>query len=118
MAPSEDISKEAITDLEKRAAALEASTRRETTEHGHQAAGEGYRLMAVMLGGVLMGLALGLVIDGVAHTAPFGIIGGVLTGFGVSVYTAVRLARQISATAEERWGPPQDLPPEDEDDEL
>jgi ATP synthase protein I len=111
---------EALGRLDEQATALEARSRHaETTQHyAHQTAAQGYRLMAVLIGGVLVGLALGLAIDGLAHTAPFGIIAGVLIGFAVSVFTAVRTAQAMSAKSAAAFGPAKDLPdaPDDEDE--
>lgn len=112
-----DPREEAIRRLNERAAALHARTRPpEVAEHGHQAAAQGFRLMALMMGGVLAGTGLGFVVDGVAGSAPLGIIAGTLIGFVLSVFTAVRTARAMSAKAVREWGPPRDLPPEDDDE--
>ena len=43
-------------------------------------------------------------------------ITGVLVGFGVSIWMAVRSAQRMTAEAAREWGPPQDLPPDDEED--
>lgn len=72
--------------------------------------------MGLLLGGVLAGVGVGFVIDGVARTAPFGIIAGTLAGFVLSVFAAIRTARAMSEQALRDWGPPQDLPPEDDND--
>lgn len=102
--------------LEERADALEARTRRKAQDYAHQASAQGYRLMAVLLGGLLAGLGLGLGLDVVAHTAPFGIIGGTLIGFAVSVFAAVRTAQAMSAANASILGPPQDLPADQDGD--
>jgi len=76
-----------------------------------------WSLLAQLLGGVFVGLALGLVVDGIFHSKPWGTITGVLLGFGLSVFLAYRLAKRLSEQAAREFGPPQDLPPgEDEDD--
>ncbi len=120
MPSPDDLRQEALGRLDEQARALEARSRSDTTQHyAHQTAAQGYRLMAVLLGGVLLGLAAGLVVDSVARTAPFGIIAGTLIGFAVSVFTAVRTAQAMSAKNAETFGPAQDLPPDDlEDDKV
>ena len=107
---------EAIRSLDERAAALEQRTAQTPRDYGSQAAGYGYRLMGVLIGGVFVGLGFGAGADVVLKTAPWGMIIGVLVGFGVSIWMAVRSAQRMTAEAARDWGPPQDLPPDDEDD--
>jgi ATP synthase protein I len=117
--PGSDPSREeAIRRLDEQAAALEARTTREVPEHGAKAAGYGYRIMALLLGGVFVGLGFGAVVDFLVDSAPWGMIVGVLGGFAISIWMAVRSARIYSAEAARDWGPPRDLPDdaEDEDD--
>lgn len=115
--PNPDNSRdEAIKSLDERADALAARTAKPTPDYGHKAAGYGYRLMAVLLGGAFVGIGFGAMVDVLAHTAPFGMIVGVLLGFGISIWMAVRSAQQMSAEAASEWGPATDLPPDDEDD--
>ena len=75
-----------------------------------------WSLLAQLLGGVFVGLALGLVVDGFFRSAPWGIITGVLAGFGISVFLAYRLAKRLSEQAAREFGPPQDLPDDEEED--
>lgn len=107
---------EAIRRLDARAEALEARTATTPNDYGVKAAGYGYRLLGVLLGGLFVGIAIGAGADALLRTAPWGIICGVLVGFAVSVWMAVRSAKRMSAEAAQEWGPPRDLPPEDEDD--
>jgi ATP synthase protein I len=107
---------EAIKRLDERAAALEKRTTPEVHDYGSQAAGYGYRLMGVLIGGVFVGLGLGAGIDVLAKTAPWGMIAGVLLGFGISIWMAVRSAQRMTAEAAKVWGPPKDLPFDDEED--
>jgi ATP synthase protein I len=116
MPPPEETREEAIRRLEQRAGALEARTVQTPRDYGAQAHSYGYRLLGLLLGGVMVGLGLGWAIDVVARIRPFGMIIGVLVGFGVSVWLAVREAQRMSAEAAREWGPPKDLGPEDEDD--
>ena len=107
---------EAIGRLDERAAALEERTTQTPRDYGSKAAGYGYRLMGVLIGGVFVGLGFGAGADVVLKTAPWGMIIGVLVGFGVSIWMAVRSAQRMTAEAAREWGPVQDLPPDDEDD--
>ena len=107
---------EAIKRLDKRADALQARTTRPVPEYGAKAAGYGYRLMGLLIGGVFVGLGLGAAIDAIAKSAPWGMIVGVLVGFGVSIWMAVRSAQRMTAEAAREWGPVRDLPPDDEED--
>ncbi|MDB5446761.1 MAG: hypothetical protein JWQ97_2078 [Phenylobacterium sp.] len=116
MPPPEETRDEAIRRLEQRAGALEARTVQTPRDYGSQAAGYGYRLLGLLLGGVFVGLGFGAAIDWVANTKPWGMIVGVLVGFGVSIWMTLRSAQRMSAEAARDWGPPKDLGPDDEDD--
>ena len=116
MTPPEETREEAIRRLEQRAGALEARTTQTPRDYGAQAHSYGYRLMGLLLGGVFVGLGFGWAVDAAAKTRPFGMIIGVLVGFVVSIWLAVRSARQMSVEAAREWGPPKDLGPDVEDD--
>ena len=116
MTPPEEPREEAIRRLQQRAGALEARTVQTPRDYGAQAHSYGYRLIGLLIGGVFVGLGFGWGIDLIAKSAPFGMIIGVLAGFGVSVWLAVRTAQKMSAEAAREWGPPKDLGPDDEDD--
>ena len=116
MTPPEETREEAIRRLEQRAGALEARTVQTPRDYGAQAHSYGYRLMGLLFGGVFVGLGFGWAVDAIAKTGPWGMIIGVLVGFGVSVWLAVRTARTMTAEAAQEWGPPKDLDPDDEDD--
>lgn len=109
----EETREEAIRRLEERAGALEARTTPTPRDYGAQAHSYGYRLMGVLIGGVFVGLGFGFAADAVAGTKPWGMIIGVLVGFVVSVWMAVRSAQRMSAEAAQEWGPPKDLSPDD-----
>lgn len=116
--PGSDPSREeAIRRLDEQAAALEARTTREVPDHGTQAAGYGYRIMALLLGGVFVGVGFGAAVDVFVGSAPWGMIVGVLGGFAVSIWLAVRSARTYSAQAARDWGPARDLPDDAGDDD-
>ncbi|HEY9235919.1 MULTISPECIES: AtpZ/AtpI family protein [Phenylobacterium] len=107
---------EAIRRLDERAAALQERTTPKVHDYGSKAAGYGYRLMGVLIGGVFVGLGFGAGADVLFKTAPWGMIIGVLVGFGVSIWMAVRSAQRMTAEAAKEWGPPKDLPFDDEDE--
>jgi ATP synthase protein I len=115
--PNPDIGRdEAIRRLDERADALQARTVHVPKDYGSKAAGYGYRLMGVLIGGVFVGLGFGAGVDVVFKTAPWGMIVGVLVGFAVSIWMAVRSAQRMTAEAAREWGPVQDLPDDDEED--
>ena len=63
-----------------------------------------------------MGLAIGFVVDRFAGTAPWGLVVGVLLGFGVSVGMARQTANRLMAQAKAEGIEPQAVP-FDEDEE-
>ena len=63
------------------------------------ASSQAYKILAELLGGVLIGLAGGAILDRFAGTAPWGLIGGVLVGFALSVFMARRTANRLMAQA-------------------
>ncbi len=82
--------------------AFDAKRVRQVKSYGEaEGAGEGYRLLAVLIGGVLGGLGLGWLIDHVAHTTPLGLIGGLLIGTAASVYMIARSATRTSGGVEQ-----------------
>lgn len=73
--------------------------------------------MALLLGGVFVGVGFGAAVDVFVGSAPWGMIVGVLGGFAVSIWLAVRSARTYSAQAARDWGPARDLPDDAGDDD-
>jgi ATP synthase protein I len=118
MSEPDDSREEALRSLNARARALEAKTAQPATHEGAaaQVTGYGYRLIGVLIGGVLVGLGLGAAVDALARTGPWGMIVGVLAGFAVSIWMAVRSAQQMTAEVSKAYGPARDLPDDDEDD--
>lgn len=78
--------------------------------------GEGYRLIAELIGGVLGGVGIGWFVDRLAHTAPWGIAIGVSVGAGISVYMAARTAARMGKQALEKAGPVESVPFDDDED--
>jgi ATP synthase protein I len=80
------------------------------------AAAIAYRMMASLIGGLLGGLGLGWFFDQLAHTAPLGLIVGLLIGVGASTYSVVRSAGRMSKTSPTPSGPIAPAPVDDGDD--
>ena len=92
---------EALGRLGQRLDAFDAKRVRQVKTYGESGAGEGYRLLGVLIGGVIGGLGLGWAFDTLAHTSPFGLIGGLLIGTAASVYLIARSATGASDRAEQ-----------------
>jgi ATP synthase protein I len=117
MAKPPEPREEALKRLDDRAAALDARTQRPATAHaGEQAVSQAYRIIAELLGGVLVGLALGFVVDRLFRTTPWGLISGVLLGFALSIWMARRTANRLMALAMKGAEPPQAVPFDDDEE--
>ena len=98
--------------------AFEAGRRKTPSATGlGGAAGDGYRVLGQMLGGVLGGVGLGWFADQLAHTSPLGLLTGLLIGSGLSIWSTVQTAARIGAAATKQQGPV-NPGPIDEDDEA
>lgn len=104
----------ALKRLDKGLGAFEADRRPRTLISGIGGARDGYRLLGQMLGGVLGGLGIGWALDHFAHTAPWGVIGGLIIGSGMTIYATVRTASQMSARAVKSGASAADLGDEDD----
>ena len=99
MSPSGPHDGDPLRSLEARADALETRTARPSgAEHG-RAADQAYKIIAELFGGVLVGLALGFGFQELTGIKPWGLIGGVLLGFAVSIWMAKRTADRLTAQA-------------------
>ena len=118
MSQSPESRKEAIARLQKSASELETKTESKLAQElaGQRAAGQAWKIIADLLGGVLVGLAIGWAVDHFASTTPVGIISGVLLGFALSIWMAWRTAKRIQAEAEKAGVQPQAVPFDDEED--
>jgi ATP synthase protein I len=110
---------EAIKRLTESASAMEARNARQLSHEaaGQAAAGQAWRILADLFGGVFVGLALGFIVDRFAGTGPWGLIGGVLLGFAVSVFMAWRTAQRLMAQAKASGVEPKSVPFDDDDED-
>ena len=110
---------EAIKRLTESASAMEARNTRELSHEtaGQAAAGQAWRILADLFGGVFVGLALGVIVYRFAGTAPWGLIGGVLLGFAVSVFMAWRTAQRLMAQAKASGVEPKSVPFDDDEED-
>jgi ATP synthase protein I len=108
---------EAFRRLQERIGHFESSRVRKRRFEVEGGAGDGYRLLAELIGGVLAGLGFGWIVDQVAHTSPWGLIGGVLIGTGASVFMVVRSAGRMSAEAKAAADPGEPAAADDADDD-
>jgi ATP synthase protein I len=110
---------EAIARLTKSASDLEARTAADKTADAvaQAVAGKAYRIVAELIGGVLIGLVAGLVVDRFVGTTPWGLIGGVLLGFAVSIWMAWQTTKRLQAEADAAGVVPRSIPFDDEEDE-
>ncbi len=113
--PKVDDPHEEATSLDARLDALEArrAAAKPSLLSADKASSDGYKVLADLIGGILGGLGLGYLLDRVAHTGPFGLIGGLLIGTGFSVYLIVRNAGRIA-----KVGSPAAAAPASDDDDL
>ena len=110
---------EAIARLNRSASDLETRTTREVSAElaGQKVSSEAYKIIAELLGGVFVGLAFGAIADWALGTRPWGLIGGVLLGFALSIYMARRTANRLMAQAKASGVEPKSVPFDDEEDE-
>ncbi len=119
MSPTQESREEAIARLTKSASDLEARTTTEANSDavGQAVAGQAYKIIAQLLGGVFLGIGIGFVVDRFAGTTPWGLIGGVLVGFAVSLWMAWQTAQRLMAQAKAAGVEPRSIPFDDADDE-
>ncbi|MEO8812462.1 MAG: AtpZ/AtpI family protein [Caulobacteraceae bacterium] len=117
MPDRDEPSQGALRRLDKRLDAFDAARKARPLATGMGAAGDGYRLLGQMLGGVLGGIGLGWLVDRFAHTSPWGVVGGLVIGAGLSIYATVRTASAMSARAKLQSATPPSVAADDEEDE-
>lgn len=101
MPKADEPNDKALESLDARLDAFEARKAAEKPARAdhEKSSQDGYRLLADLIGGVLVGLGFGWLLDQFAHTAPWGMVGGLLIGMGVSIFSVVRKATKLSAQA-------------------
>lgn len=115
---SDDARERALKSLDEQLAAFEAQRASQAASSDEtRGFGEGYRLLAGMIGGVLGGLGLGWFVDRLAHTSPIGLISGLLIGTVASIVGVVASASRMSARAAAKSGPVPPAAPDKDDDE-
>jgi|SRR6185312_4252898 len=107
---------EALRSLDQRLGAAEAAQARKVSGDTHAAMAQGYRFVGEVVGGVLGGVGVGWLLDHFAGTEPFGMIGGLLIGGGLSIFAVVQAAAKTSKTAMERQGPVPSVPDDEDED--
>ena len=101
MAAPKEPREEALKRFDERLDALaKTQSRKPVLGMDAEGSGAGYRLIGELIGGVLGGLGFGWLLDQVAGTEPWGMIGGVLIGSGVSVFMIARSAGRMSKAAQ------------------
>lgn len=101
MPKADEPNDKAPQSLDARIAAFEARKAAEQPKRAEheKSSQDGYRLLADLIGGVLVGLGFGWLLDRYAGTGPWGMVGGLLIGMGSSIYIVVRKATKLSAQA-------------------
>jgi ATP synthase protein I len=77
---------------------------------------QGYRFVGEVVGGVLGGVGLGWLLDRFAHTQPWGVVGGLLIGTGISIFAAVSTAAKANKKALDAIGPMAPAPADEDED--
>jgi len=117
MAKPTESREEALKRLGDRAAALDARTQRPARRNAAEmAVGQAYRIIAELVGGVLVGLAFGFGVDLIFKTTPWGLIGGVLLGFACSIWMARRTANRLMELAKQDAEPMRSVPFDDDEE--
>jgi ATP synthase protein I len=109
---------EALESFERKLDALEAKQSSQDRRQAGLALTQGYRLVAELIGGILGGIGFGWLFDKVAHTEPWGLVGGLLIGTAVSTFAVVRAAGRMSDEAKKAAPPPPAVPFDDEDEDY
>jgi ATP synthase protein I len=116
MPDPKDTPDEAFKSLDQRLGAAEAAQARKVSPDTHSAMAQGYRFVGEVVGGVLGGVGLGWLVDRFAHTAPWGVVSGLLIGTGLSIFVAVSTAAKASKLTMERQAPAPGVPDDEDED--
>lgn len=107
---------EALRSLDQRLGAAEAAQVRKVSPDTHAAMAQGYRFVGEVVGGVLGGVGLGWLLDRFAHTQPWGVVGGLLIGTGLSIFVAVSSAAKASKKELDALGLVPSAPDDEDED--
>ena len=116
MPNSDESREEALSSLDKRLGALEAERSQKMDPSDHLAMGQAYRFVGEVVGGVLGGAGFGWLLDRFAGTTPWGLIGGLLMGTGLSMFYAVKNASSMTKIQTEKLGPLPSIPDDEDED--
>ncbi|MEZ5917491.1 MAG: AtpZ/AtpI family protein [Parvularculaceae bacterium] len=99
---ADDAGKQESSSLEEFSKRLDAvrgaSSSKESAESGRNAAmGKGFRLASELLAAMIVGPVLGLGIDKLAGTAPWGLLLGIFVGFAAGVKNVAAAMKDNSA---------------------
>ena len=116
MPDSHDPPEKALASLDQRLGAAEAAQARMVSGDTHAAMAQGYRFVGEVVGGVLGGVGLGWLVDHFAGTTPWGVVGGLLIGAGLSISVAVSTAAKASKITLDRQAPAPSVPDDEDED--
>ena len=116
MPKPDDRPEEALGRLSEELKAFESARAGSASSEATRSIGEGYRLLAELIGGVFGGAGLGWLVDRFAHTTPWGLGIGLAAGAGVSVFMAVRTAARMGRQASANL-PPSAVALDDDDED-
>ena len=114
--PRTDESNAEADSLERRLDAAEAAQARRASGDHHRAMAQGYRFLGEVVGGVLMGAALGWLADRFVTPEPLGLVIGLLGGATLSIFVAVRTAARMQKDALAKAGPLPSVPDDEDED--
>src|SRR4051794_24518688 len=115
MPQPDDRPDEALGRLDEELQAFEAGRARSASNEASRSIGEGYRLLAELIGGVFTGVGLGWLVDRFAQTSPWGLGIGLAVGAGLSVFMATRTAARMGRQAASKLPPSKAAFDDDED---
>jgi ATP synthase protein I len=116
MPQPDESQEEALKRLDQRLGAAEAAQARQVSPEAHAGMAQGYRFVGEVVGGVLGGVGLGWLLDRFAGTGPWGVVGGLLIGTGLSIFVAVTTAAKASKQEMAKFGPAPSAPDDEDED--
>jgi ATP synthase protein I len=116
MPKPDESQEEALRRLDQRLGVAEAAQARQMSPDAHAAMAQGYRFVGEVVGGVLGGVGLGWLLDHYAGTGPWGMIGGLLIGTGLSMFAVVSAATRTSKKELAKLGLAPSAPDDEDED--